>query len=147
LAAARAIGAAGLRPYHLSLLAEVSAKVGQTAEGLEAPAEALATMANSRVRWWEAELYRLRGELLWLHSAVQPEEAETCFQQALAIARRQQAKSMELRAAMSLARLWRRQGKVTEAQGLLAPIYGWFIEGFDTTDLQEAKALLAALGG
>ena len=107
--------------------------------------EALATIARSAVRWWEAELYRLKGELLLQHSAAQPEEAEACFQQALDIARRQQAKSLELRAAMSLSRLWQQQGKRDEARELLAPLYGWFTEGFDTADLQEAKALLEAL--
>ena len=90
-------------------------------------------------------LYRLRGELLLQHAVAQPGEAEACFQQALAIARRQQAKALELRAAMSLARLWQRQGKRAEAHALLAPIYGWFTEGFDTADLQEARALLDAL--
>jgi predicted ATPase len=94
-----------------------------------------------------AEAHRLQGELV-LHQAM-PEvsRAETCFQQALTVARRQQAKSWELRAAMSLSRLWQQQGKQTEAQALLAPIYGWFSEGFDTADLQEAKALLDELGG
>src|SRR5262249_33888084 len=124
-----------------------SAKVGQTAEGLEALAEALATVAQSRVRWWEAELYRLRGELLLQHVVPQPGEVEAWLQQALDVARRQEAKALELRAAMSLARLWQSQGKRAEAHALLAPIYGWFTEGFDTADLQEAKALLAALEG
>jgi predicted ATPase len=142
LAAYRATGATAERPYYLALLAETSAKVGQTAEGLEALAEALATVAQSRGRWWEPELYRLRGELLLQHSVAQPGEAEACFQQALDIARRQQARSLELRAAMSLSRLWQRQGKREPARQLLAPIYGWFTEGFDTTDLREAKALL-----
>jgi hypothetical protein len=144
LAAARAIGAAGLRPYHLTLLVEVSAKVGQPPEALEALAEVLATVANSRVRWWEAELYRLRGELLLLHSVAQPGEAETCFQQTRAIARCQQAKSLELQAALSLGRLWQQQGKCAQSRALLAPVYGWFTEGFDTADLQEAKTLLEA---
>ena len=94
---------------------------------------------------WEAELYRLKGELLLTRSSEHQAEAETCFQQALDVARRQQAKSLELRAAMSLARLWQQQGKRAEAHELLAPIYGWFTEGFDTADLQEAKALLEAL--
>jgi predicted ATPase len=142
LAAYRATGATANRPYYLSLLAKVSAKMGQFSEGLEALAEALATVAKSRVRWWEAELYRLRGELLLQHAVAQPEEAEACFQQALAVARRQQAKSLELRAAMSLSRLWQRQGKRDKARQLLAEIYDWFTEGFDTADLQEAKALL-----
>jgi predicted ATPase len=163
LAADRSTGATRDRPYNLALLAEASAQGGQTTAGLEALAEALALLATSGVRWWEAELHRLRGELL-LQSGVQsPEasvhtppavrrlpqaaEAEACFQQALDIARHQQAKSLELRAVMSLSRLWQQQGKCAEAQALLAPVYGWFTEGFDTTDLQEAKALLEELGG
>ena len=146
LASSRTRGAARERPYHLALLAEASAQVGQTAEGLEALTEALATLAKSRVRWWEAELYRLRGELLLQHTGAQPEAAEACFQQALAVARRQQARSLELRAAMSLTRLWQRQGKRAAARELLTPIYGWFTEGFDTADLREAKALLEELG-
>jgi predicted ATPase len=96
-------------------------------------------------RWYEAELYRLRGELLLQHAIAESEEAEACFQQALTIAHRQQAKSWELRAAMSLSRLWQQQGKRAAAHELLAPIYGWFTEGFDTADLQEAKALLEEL--
>jgi predicted ATPase len=145
LAAYHAIRVMRDRPFYLALLAEAFAEVGQTAEGLEALNEALATLAQSGVRWWEAELYRLRGELLQQQTATQPEEAEACFQQALDIARRQQAKSLELRAAMSLSRLWQRQGKRGEALALLAPIYGWFTEGFDTADLQEAKTLLDEL--
>jgi predicted ATPase len=161
LAADRSTGATRDRPYNLALLAEASAQAGQTTEGLEALAEALTLLATSGVRWWEAELHRLRGELL-LQSRVQsPEssvfahhsalrmphaaEAEACFQLALDIARRQQAKSLELRAAMSLSRLWQQQGKRAEAYEMLTPIYGWFTEGFDTADLQEAKALLEAL--
>jgi predicted ATPase len=145
LAAYQATGATANRTYYLSLLAEASTKVGQTAEGLEALAEALATVAKSRVRWWEAELCRLRGELLLQPTVAQSEEAEVCFQQALAVARRQQAKSLELRGAMSLARLWQCQGKRIDAHQLLAEVYGWFTEGFDTADLREAKALLDAL--
>jgi predicted ATPase/class 3 adenylate cyclase len=145
LAAYQATGAARDRPYYLALLAEASAQSGQTAEGLEALAEALATLGKSEVQWWEAELHRLRGELLLQHTVAQPGEAEACFQQALAVARRQQAKSLELRAAMSLSRLWQRQGKCTEAHQLLAEVYGWFTEGFDTADLQEARALLELL--
>jgi predicted ATPase len=96
-------------------------------------------------RHFEAELYRLKGELLLMLSADRQAEAVACYHQALAVARRQQVKSWELRAAMSLARLWQQQGKRTAAYELLAPIYGWFTEGFDTADLQEAKALLEAL--
>jgi predicted ATPase len=118
---------------------------GQTAAGLEALAEALTTLPTSAVRWWEAELYRLRGALLLQSAVAQSGEAEACFQQAITVACSQQAKSLELRAAMSLARLWQQQDKQTKAQALLAPIYEWFTEGFDTADLQEAKALLEAL--
>ena len=98
-------------------------------------------------RWWEAELHRLQGELLLAQAGARQQvpEAETCFQQALDVARRQEAKALELRAAMSLSRLWQQQGKRAEAYELLAPIYGWFTEGFDTADLQEAKALLETL--
>jgi predicted ATPase len=119
--------------------------VGQAEEGLNVLAEALAAAHNSGERWWEAELYRLKGELLLARSTENQTEAEACFHQALDVARHQQAKSLELRAAMSLARLWQRQGKQTEAHDLLAPIYGWFTEGFDTVDLQEAKVLLEEL--
>jgi predicted ATPase len=96
---------------------------------------------------YEAEVYRLRGELLLQQSAAQQGEAEASLQQALTVARRQQAKSLELRAAMSLARLWQHQGKRDAARELLEPLYGWFTEGFDTADLQEAKALLTELSG
>src|SRR5205085_5537098 len=100
-------------------------------------------------RDYEAELYRLQGELLLAQAGArqQVQEAEACFHQALAVARHQQAKSWELRTAMSLSRLWQQQGKRAEAYALLAPIYGWFTEGFDTADLQEAKALLEELEG
>ena len=90
-------------------------------------------------------MYRLKGELLLQEAPSHQEEAEENFQQALAVARRQQAKSLELRAAMSLGRLWQQQGKRTEGHALLAPVYSWFTEGFDTADLQDAKGLLAAL--
>ena len=104
-------------------------------------------MDRTEARWWEAELHRLKGEILLTQSDENQHlwEAEAAFQQALAVARSQQAKSWELRAAMSLARLWQQQGKRAEAHALLAPIYGWFTEGFDTADLQEAKALLDEL--
>jgi predicted ATPase len=94
-----------------------------------------------------AEVYRIQGALLLRQATPDAAQAETCFQQALDVARRQQAKSWELRAAMSLSRLWQQQGKRAEARVLLAPIYGWFTEGFDTADLQEAKALLKELAG
>ena len=113
--------------------------MGQIEEGLRVAEEALAISRRN------AGLYRVKGGLLLRRSAEHHAEAESCFRQALEIARRQGAKSLELQAAMSLSRLWQRQGKYTEARELLAPIYGWFTEGFDTMDLQEARALLEAL--
>jgi predicted ATPase len=147
LAAWRAAWAECLRPYWLALLAEVYAAGDDPVRGLQGLAEALSLVEATGERWYEAELHRLRGELLLQHTGAQPEEAEACFQQALAVARRQQAKSLELRAAVSLSRLWQHQGKCTEARELLAPIYSWFTEGFDTADLQEARALLEELVG
>jgi predicted ATPase len=145
LATSQAMGLQAVLPYHLALLAEAYGKSGQGAEGLRVLAEALLMVNNTGERNYEAELYRLKGELLLQQGMEGDEEAETCFCQALAIARRQQAKSLELRAAMSLGRLWQRQDKCEAARELLAPIYGWFTEGFDTADLQEAKELLKAL--
>jgi predicted ATPase len=144
LAIHRSTGAELGRPYLLALLAEAYRHVGQTGEGLHIVAEALEAVNKAEEREYEAELHRLKGELL-LRRASSNEEVATCFQQALDIARRQQAKSLELRAAMSLARLWQGQGKHAEARQLLAPIYNWFTEGFDTADLREAKGLLEAL--
>jgi len=145
LAAWHAMGSEVFQPYGLALLAEASAKMGQPEAGLTLLAEALAVVNPRGERRWEAEIHRLKGELLMAGSAEHHVEAETCFQHALDVARHQEAKSLELRAAMSLARLWQQQGKRAEAYELLAPVYGWFTEGFDTTDLQEAKALLEAL--
>ena len=104
-------------------------------------------MDKTGERCYEAELYRLKGECLLAQTGARckESEAEECFRQALDVARHQQAKSLELRAAMSLSRLWQQQGKRTEAHQILAEIYGWFTEGFETPDLQEAKALLEAL--
>jgi adenylate cyclase len=145
LVAWQATGARGVVPYYLLMLAEAYGQGGQAEEGLRVLAEALALVNTGGERRLEAEIYRLKGVLLLARSAAHQGEAEASFQQALAVARRQQAKSLELRAAMSLARLWQRQGKRGAAHELLAPIYGWFTEGFDTADLQEAKALLDAL--
>jgi predicted ATPase len=97
------------------------------------------------LQWCEAEVHRIAGEIALKSLVPDPEKAEAYFDRALAVARRQQAKSWELRAAMSMARLWRDQGKRDEARDLLAPVYGWFTEGFDTLDLKEAKALLDEL--
>ena len=127
------------------MLADVCAHLGYTADGLQALAEAQTLVEQLEERWWEAGVCRLRGGLLLRQTGTSQGEAETWLQRALDIARRQQAKSLELRAAMSLARLWQQQDKRQEAHDLLAPIYGWFTEGFDTADLQEAKALLEAL--
>jgi TOMM system kinase/cyclase fusion protein len=138
-------GATLLQPYWLALLAEAYGIAGRTEEGLRALAGALAAVHRTGERFYEAELYRLKGELLLTRSADDQAAATTCFQHALAVARRQQAKSLELRAAMSLSRLWQQQGKRDAAHELLAPIYGWFTEGFDTADLKEAKALLEEL--
>jgi class 3 adenylate cyclase/predicted ATPase len=145
LDAYRATGAAYQRPHFLGMLAEVHQSLRQPEAGLTALSEALALVETTGERYYAAELHRLKGELLLQHAAPEGSHAETCFQQALDLARRQQAKALELRAAMSLSRLWQQQGKRDEARALLAPIYGWFTEGFDTADLQEARALLEAL--
>jgi predicted ATPase len=145
IACFRATGAALLVPYFCTLLADVADRLGHPAAGLQALAEAHTLVEQQEARWWEAEIARLRGVVLLRQPGTPPAEAEACFQRALDVARRQEAKSLELRAAMSLARLWHHQGKRDEARGLLAPIYGWFTEGFDTADLQEAKALLETL--
>jgi predicted ATPase len=145
LTALQATGGDVRRPLFLALLAEAYGGIGQTEEGLNVLAEALAAAEKTGGRFYEAELYRLKGELLVARAAEPDAEAEACFQQALDIARRQQAKSLELRAAMSLSRLWQQQGKHDEARELLTSVYGWFTEGFDTADLREAKALLEEL--
>jgi predicted ATPase len=147
MAACRTTGAEGDRPYFLALVAEAYGREGRYDEGLAMLEEALALVDQYEERYWEAEIHRLKGESLLARSAENQVEAEACLHKALAVARHQGAKSLELRAAMSLARLWQRQGKRAEAHALLAPIYGWFTEGFDTTDLQEAKTLLEELAG
>jgi predicted ATPase len=127
------------------LLAEASDHLGHPADGLRALAEAHTLVEQQEERHWETEVARLRGVVLLRQPGTSQAEAEACFQRALDVARHQEAKALELRAAMSLTRLWQQQGKRDEARGLLAPVYGWFTEGFDTADLQEAKALLDAL--
>jgi predicted ATPase len=124
IAAVRATGTALLVPYFCTILADVSVHLGHPEDALQALAEAHTLVEQHEERWWEAE---------------------TWLQRALDIARRQEAKSLELRAAMSLSRLWQQHGKRAEAYEILTPIYGWFTEGFDTADLQEAKALLEEL--
>jgi predicted ATPase len=142
LAAILATGHLLSQPFCLLLLAEAAGHAGQAAEGLRLVAEALAAFEASGRGDMLAEAYRLQGNLLLQHTAPDTAPAEACFQQALTIARRQQARSWELRAAMSLSHLWQRQGKHHAARQLLAPIYGWFTEGLETADLQEASTLL-----
>jgi predicted ATPase len=169
MAAYWATGAEMFRPWFLTLLAQAYGKVGQAEEGLSVLAEALAQVDKTGERYWEAELYRLKGELTLQQFKVQgstfkvenspmsevsksqildpqsQKEAEACFLKAIEISQMQQAKSLELRAATSLASLWQQQGKRDEAHKLLSEVYKWFTEGFDTKDLQEAKGLLEAL--
>ena len=145
LDAVAAMGQELARVHCLILLAEALGHTGQVEAGLRLLAEVLVEIEASGQGYLLAEAHRLQGVLLQQQAVPEPTQAEACFQHALAIARRQQAKSWELRAAMSLSRLWQQQGKRAEAHALLAPVYGWFTEGFDTADLQEAKALLGAL--
>jgi len=145
IAAFLAVGQELVRPSGFVLLAEVTGHADQVGEGLRFLAEGLRAFEASGRGDGLVEAYRLRGILLLRQAVPDAARAEVCFQQALAIARQQQAKSWELRATLSLSRLWQRQGKRTEAYDLLAPIYGWFTEGFDTADLQEARALLDEL--
>jgi predicted ATPase len=145
IAARRTIGAVLNIPYFCTVLADVCNHLGHPEDGLQALAEAHTLVGQQEERYWEAEISRLRGVLLLRQPGISPAEAETWLQRSLDVARCQEAKSLELRAAMSLSRLWQQQGKQAEAHALLAPIYGWFTEGFDTVDLQEAKVLLEAL--
>jgi predicted ATPase len=126
-------------------LAEAFSQAARPEAGLTVLAEALTLLATTEERWWEAELSRLMGALQLQLPIPDVPQAEACFQKAKDVARRQQAKALELRAAISLSRLWQRQGKHEAAWQLLAEVYGWFTEGFDTHDLQEAKALLEEL--
>jgi adenylate cyclase len=150
IAARRAEGGVSLLTYLLALLAEVYGQAGRTQEALGQIDEALDLAERTGERFWEAELHRLRGEMLLAKKeSADPArtlaQAEACFQRALAIARRQRARSWELRAATSLARLQQRQERREEARELLQGVYDWFTEGFDTADLQEAKTLLDTL--
>jgi len=162
LAAWQALGAATGRPYWLALLAEAYGRLGQIEDGLAVVAGALEAVQKTEQRPVEAKLYRLKDELYLQSRQVEdksktsqdksevpsPEsEAEECFHTAIEIARKQQAKSLELRAVMSLSRLWQSQGKREEARKMLAEVYGWFTEGFDTVDLKAARALLERLEG
>jgi adenylate cyclase len=145
LRAYRATGAVALQPYFLALLAEAHGTLRQSEAGLTVLTEALTRVDTTGERWYESEIYRLQGELLLQQTLDNQVKAESCFCHALDLARSQQAKSLELRTATSLARLWQRQGKRAEARQVLGDVYGWFTEGFDTADLKDAKALLDAL--
>ena len=146
IAAWQSTGSTVFAPSFLSYLASSYADIGQFDEALRCIDEAMAAIDTTKEKWWEAEVNRVAGEIVLKSLAPETAKAETYFEHALAIARKQQAKSLELRAAMSIARLRRDQGKRDEARDLLAPIYGWFTEGFDTLDLKEAKTLLDMLG-
>jgi len=144
MALAAETGSQAGAPGLFGLLAEAQQAAGQLAEAHGTVATALAVAAQTGQLFWDAELHRLDGDLL-LATGRTADEAATRYHRALAIAREQGARSFELRAATSLARLWRDQGKRAEARELLAPVYGWFTEGFDTRDLREAKTVLAEL--
>ena len=132
-------------PLHLSYLAKAYAELGQFDDAWRCIGEAMTAMETTKEKWFEADINRMAGEIALKSPEPDAAKAEAYFERALAVAREQQAKSWELRAAMSMARLWRDQGKRDEARDLLAPVYGWFTEGFDTLDLKEAKALLDEL--
>jgi predicted ATPase len=141
----RSTGSTAMMPSYLSYLARAHAELGQFDDAMRCIGEAITTVETTKERWFEAEANRIAGEIALLLPEPDVAKAEACFERALAVARKQQAKSWELRAAMSMARLWRDQGKCQQARELLAPVYGWFTEGFDTRDLKEAKVLLDAL--
>jgi predicted ATPase len=145
IAARRSVGGTHWLPLYLSNLSAARAELGQFDDALRCIGEAMTAMETTKDRCCEAEVYRTAGKISLESPEPDAAKAQIYFERALAVARQQEAKSWELRAAMSMARLWRDQGKRTEARELLAPIYGWFTEGFDTLDLKEAKALLDEL--
>jgi predicted ATPase len=132
-------------PGWLTFLAKAHAELGHFGDAERCIGEAMTVAEATKEKWHEAETNRIAGEIALMSPEPDAAKAEAYFERALAFARDQQAKSWELRAAMSIARLWRDQGKQSEARDLLAPVYGWFTEGFDTLDLKEAKALLQEL--
>jgi len=142
ITAFRTTGASVFLPMYLQHLARAHAELGQFEEAWRRIGEATTAAETTKEKWWEAEVYRVAGEIALMSPDRDAAKAEAYFERALAVARQQQAKSWELRAAMSMARVWRDQGKRQQARELLAPIYNWFTEGFDTRDLKEAKALL-----
>ena len=145
MAAYRSTGATLFIPWWLSNLATAYAALGKFDEAWRSVAEATNIVETTKERWWEADVHRTAGEISLMSPQPDAARAEAHFERALAVARQQQAKSWELRAAVSLARLSRSQGKPQQARELLAPVYGWFTEGHDTSDLKEAKALLDEL--
>ena len=145
ITALRSTGTTTLMPWYLSCLGRAYAELGQFDDAWRSVGDAMTAIKTTKERWHEAEVNRMAGEIALMPPQPDTARAEACFERALAIARKQQAKSWELRTAMSMARLWRDQGKWDEARKLLAPVYGWFTEGFDTLDLKEAKALLEEL--
>jgi predicted ATPase len=145
LAAYQAIGAKLILASGCYMLADAYKRIGHAQQGLEALAQALALVQKHGEHFWEAELHRLKGDLLLLQSTSHQTQAEACFQTAIHLARRQQAKSLELRATKSLTILWCQQGKKKQARSMLEALYGWFQEGFDTADLRGVKALLEVL--
>jgi predicted ATPase len=147
ITARRSTGATVGMPSILSILARAYGELGQFDDAWRCIGEAITSMETTKATLWEAQVYRTAGEISLMSPQPDSAKAQSYFERALSVARQQQAKSSELRAAMSLARLWRDQGKVQQARELLAPVYGWFTEGFDTRDLKEAKALLEDFGG
>jgi predicted ATPase len=145
ISACRSTGATFYIPCFLSYLAVAYADIGQFDEAWRCVGEAITAVETTGESWCEAEVHRTAGNIALMSPQPDTAKAVACFERALAVARKQQAKSWELRAAMSMARLWRDQGKRNEARNLLAPVYRWFTEGFDTLDLKEAKALLDEL--
>ena len=145
LRAHRSAGGTNWLPLFLAYLARAYAELGQFNDAWRAIGEAVKVIETSKESWCEAEVYRVAGEIALMSPEPDLTKAEAYLERALAVAREQQAKSWELRAAISMARLWREQGKPDEARDLLTPVYGWFTEGFDTLDLKEAKALLDAM--
>jgi hypothetical protein len=143
--ALRSTGTTLWMPWYLAYLARAYAELGQFDDAWRSISDAMTAVETTKESWYEAEVHRMAGEIALKPPEPDAAKAEAYFVHALAVARQQQAKSWELRAAMSMARLWRDQGKRNEARDLLAPVYGWFTEGFDTLDLTQAKALLDAL--
>jgi len=146
LSARQSTGATMWMPFFLSYLARAHMELGKFEDAWSSIGEAIKAVETSKERWCEAEVYRMAGEITLMTPQPDTAKAEPYFERALAVAHAQQAKSWELRAAMSMAQLWRHQGKSDEARDLVASVYGWFTEGFDTRDLKQAKALLNELG-